>query len=281
MDNFQSLAEHIAGAYARNDSVVAVMLAGSVARGMQDHHSDIEIYVLWLEAPSDRERKDVIEALNGEIITFFDYEDEEWSDAYRVKGIKIEVSSFLTSSVSAFISKNVDQGRVDLDAQAVTASIVDGIPLYGAEVIIGLKKKAGAYPEILRKNMIESQLEFSSRWGARNAFVERGDFFIYQRLAWDTASRILMMLHGLNKMYVIHPGFKWIHETIRKMEIKPRNLEERIRTAVSGQTRESVMELESLLAETGALVERHLPGISIGEFLKEITGTRVSDKEKS
>ncbi|WP_409292968.1 DUF4037 domain-containing protein [Peribacillus sp. SCS-37] len=280
MGNFK-IAEQIAGAYADNNSVEAVMLAGSVARGMQDRHSDIEIYVLWSAAPSDRERKDVIGALNGEILTFFDYEDEEWSESYRVKGIKIEVSSFLTSSVSAFISLNVDEGNEDLDAQAITASIVDGIPLNGAEIIHGLKEKAGAYPEALRRNMIESQLEFSSRWSARNAYIEREDFFIYQKLAWDTASRILMMLHGLNRLYVSHPGFKWIHETIRKMEIKPPNLEERIRTAVSGQTRESVIELESLLAETGALITRHLPGIDIGGFLKEISATRVSDKEKS
>lgn len=89
-------AKAIAVLYKQNPKVEAVLLGGSVARGWDDHFSDSELFVLWTEEPTDRDRKAIIEQANGNIIDFHPYEDEEWSESYITDNVKLEISSFLT-----------------------------------------------------------------------------------------------------------------------------------------------------------------------------------------
>ncbi|HSU78888.1 MAG TPA: cytoplasmic protein, partial [Candidatus Angelobacter sp.] len=44
----------LAAIYQLNQKVKGILLAGSVSRGWQDRHSDIELHILWAEPPSDK-----------------------------------------------------------------------------------------------------------------------------------------------------------------------------------------------------------------------------------
>ncbi|MBS4174393.1 DUF4037 domain-containing protein [Bacillus sp. FJAT-49736] len=274
MKDLHKLAIEIAEVYGRKEKVHSVMLAGSVSRGLCDEFSDIELYVLWDHAPSDEDRKDAMHQLDGTLISFFDYEDEEWSEAYSVQGVKIEVSNFLVSTIEKVIDDITIKMEMDIDKQAIVASVHDGIPLYGKEKIIEWKDQVKTYPEELRRNMIEAQLFFSSRWSAREAFIHRGDFFIYQKVASDVMDKVLFILHGLNGMYVVHPAFKWLSYTISKMGRKPEDLENRIKQIIHSPSIQSMRDLERLLSETMDLVETYMPSIETHGFRKQITGSR-------
>ncbi|WP_026696125.1 nucleotidyltransferase domain-containing protein [Peribacillus kribbensis] len=277
MNHFEQLARDLAEIYILQPKVEGVMLAGSVARGLCDTHSDIELYILWKDAPSDSDRKQVIELLDGEILSFFDYEDEEWSEAYRVKGIKIEVSSFLTSTIDRVITKVFQEKVWNIDHQAIAASIQDGIPLEGKDVIASFKSRCADFPRELQKNMVESQLFFSSRWAARQAFLDRQDFFIYQKTVSEVIEKILTILHGVNSMFIVHPGFKWLSYTLSKMTVKPDGMENRIRSILTPGNSGSVIELENLLLETIGIVDTALPEIDLTAFRKDMKGSRVED----
>ena len=84
------IASDIANIYERNPKVEAVLLGGSVSRNWHDEYSDIELFVFWKGVPTDEERKGPIVDLNGNIIDFHPYEEEEWSDG----GIIHELDSF-------------------------------------------------------------------------------------------------------------------------------------------------------------------------------------------
>lgn len=275
MKHLNELAKKIAEIYRKNEKVNAVMLAGSVSRGLCDEFSDIELYVLWEAAPTDEDRKDVIFQLDGKILSFYDVEDEEWSEAYSVNGVKIEVSNFLSSTIDRFSEDVTVKMDTNLDKQVIVASIHDGIPLHGAENIFVFKQRVQTYPDQLKVNMIEEQLFFSSRWAAREAFIHRGDFFIFQKVASDVIEKILLMLHGLNGIYVVHPAFKWLSYTVSKLEQKPRDLEKRILSIFNSQSEVSVRELEKLLEETVDLIEKFMPSVNTNEFRKHIKGSRA------
>src|SRR3954447_21450512 len=66
-----ALAAQIAAHYTASTQVAAVALAGSVARGWADHHSDIELDVYWAEPPTDADRLGVIASAGGQIDVFW------------------------------------------------------------------------------------------------------------------------------------------------------------------------------------------------------------------
>lgn len=56
-----AIAERAASAYIANPHVAAVLVAGSVARGLADTFSDIELDVYWSSPPTDDERVSAVE----------------------------------------------------------------------------------------------------------------------------------------------------------------------------------------------------------------------------
>ncbi|MGG3694161.1 hypothetical protein [Heyndrickxia ginsengihumi] len=80
--NLKELAIDIANVYLQHSKVEAVLLGGSVSRNWYDDYADIELFILWRENPTDEDRKAAIHYVNGDIIDFYLYEDEEWSETY-------------------------------------------------------------------------------------------------------------------------------------------------------------------------------------------------------
>ena len=81
--------------YRQNPKVEAIILAGSVARKLEDEHSDIELHILWSTPPEDEDRRAPIYHIDGTILSYHPYEEEEWSETYLTKeGIKLEISNF-------------------------------------------------------------------------------------------------------------------------------------------------------------------------------------------
>ncbi len=127
--------------YKQNSKVDAILLTGSVALGWEDEFSDIELHIIWKEAPTDANRIGPIRSVEGRILTYHPYEDEEWSESYVTHdGVKLEISSFLTSTIQSHIEDVVVKSEVSFDKQCLIASIQNGVGLYGQSVIDVLKK---------------------------------------------------------------------------------------------------------------------------------------------
>src|SRR5215211_2830828 len=63
----RALAEIVAPEYAANPKVAGVLLAGSVARGLADGFSDIEIDIYWHTPPTDQDRRAPIERADWQL----------------------------------------------------------------------------------------------------------------------------------------------------------------------------------------------------------------------
>ena len=84
----RDFAEQVADAYTGNPAVAAVLLGGSAARGHADRYSDIELFVVWREPPTETDRAAAIAAAGGDLVTLYPVEDIErgplWQDAWKV-----------------------------------------------------------------------------------------------------------------------------------------------------------------------------------------------------
>lgn len=271
MDKLKIKSLEMAEIYKQNPKVEAILLAGSVSRGWQDEHSDIELHILWNEPPSDEDRLAPIEKAEGEILSFHPYEDEEWSEAYLTNdGVKLEISSFLTSSIDKMIEDVVIRTETDYDKQCIAASVYYGQSLFGKEKITQLKNTVHTYPEELTKEMILENLDFGNRWHNREALLDRQDWLMLYSVICDVEKKLLGLLFGLNKMYVHHPAFKWLEKSIELMDDRPSNLYERLSDILSGRIEKSLEDLNTLVEETITLVEMQYPHLINSEIKKKL-----------
>ncbi|MED1383317.1 cytoplasmic protein [Bacillus mycoides] len=257
--------------YRQNQKVEAIILAGSVARKLEDEHSDIELHILWSEPPEDEERLGPINNIGGTILSYHPYEDEEWSETYLTKeGIKLEISNFLTLTVEKIISEVIEQYDTNYEKQCIVSSVHDGVSLYGEVKVHALKDRVEAYPEELAKRMISEKLWLSNRWHNREALLKRKDWLMLYDVICEVQRDLFGVLFGLNRMYVHHPAFKWMPYNVGRMSIKPENLYERMANTLIGKPEYSVQELEVLIEEVLHLVEQYAPELNIAEQQKRI-----------
>jgi hypothetical protein len=62
-----ALARRATRAYAGNEKLAVLAVAGSVGSGLADRFSDLELDCYWFSAPSDLDRTGPIRALGGEL----------------------------------------------------------------------------------------------------------------------------------------------------------------------------------------------------------------------
>lgn len=257
----------LAKIYQKNKKVQGVLLAGSVSRGWEDQHSDIELHVLWLEPPNDTERLYPIEVIKGQVIDFFPYEEEEWSETYITPdNIKMEISNFLVETIENRIQEVVFKNEIDYDKQCILASVQFGTTLYGESLLKRLKEEVEVYPSSLAETMIHHNLDLGNRWNNRKALLDRTDLLMLYEVICSVQKKIMGTLFALNKMYVHHPAFKWINHTIEMMEIKPKNLNNRLTKILTGDINDSISELELLIEEIQSLVKENYPNVNVQHY---------------
>ncbi|MGD6830827.1 DUF4037 domain-containing protein [Sutcliffiella halmapala] len=262
----KALAEKMAMVYAENPMVEAIMIAGSVSRNWEDTYSDIELHLLWREAPKDRDRMAPIEKVQGNIIDFHEYEDEEWSETYWYEGVKFEISSFLSETIIRVIDQVVHHHDTCLDMQCIVASFQDGKPLFGHELLLDLKGKVSVFPEALREKMIMENLDFGSRWGNREALLYREDWLMLYQVMVSAQSKLMGAMFGLNRMYVHHPAYKWQKQSLVRMSLLPDGFTEKMEQVLVLHPIEGLRVLEEVIKDVFAFVEREMPIMDLRTF---------------
>jgi hypothetical protein len=81
--------------------------------------------------------------------------------------------------------------------------------------------------------------------------------------------KLMGALFGLNKLYIQHPSFKWMHKYDELFKIKPSNMDERFTKILIGDVSRSVEELELLIKEVFMLAEKHYPHLEFLSSYKE------------
>lgn len=247
--------------YRNNPNVDLVMIAGSVSRGWADHLSDIEIYVLWNEAPTDDDRKKPIKELQGELIEFHPFEEDEWSESYVSSHVKHEISNFLTYRVREIVHEVTKEYDTSIDKQLIVSSIKSGIPVLGNELHDELVAQVTPYPRELTIAMIHKYMKLTNRWNHREALMKRDDWFILKQVISSVQLNYNCMFYAINQEYIQHPVFKWNSQVTSQFRLKPNNLEERLERINFSPLEDSIVELELLLDELYLLVENHYPEV--------------------
>jgi hypothetical protein len=255
----RALAQIVAQAYAANPKVAGVLLAGSVARGLADEFSDIEIDIYWHTPPSDEDLRAPFERAGWPVV-YRHVDENEWADGFQIEGVKVDTSQFLVSTIEGWLDAALIHADTEPEYQVRITAIRHGQPLYGAELIERWRARTDAYPAALARAMVAQHLEFRPRY-LLEMLAARNDELMLHRWLLEAEQLIMDVLMGLNRVYAPHPYHKWLDWETGQLKVAPPELNARLRQVLRAEPRAAVDLLHSLIEETFALVERHLPDL--------------------
>jgi hypothetical protein len=273
-----AVARRVAGEYARNPKVAALTVAGSVGAGFADRFSDLELDCYWLAAPSDDDRTRPVAAVSGTLTALweFDDDDQEWSEDWRLGGLDVTVSNFLTDTVGQMLDEVTGRADADPVKHMRLAAIQRSVPLHGEELIRTWRELA-AYPDCLVGVMVEHALDpgVLRGWAARDALASRGDDLALAGLLNRIGHAVAGTMLALNRVYQPHCQLKWQRHLLEGQAIAPDRVGERLRELTAGRPARALATAGELLTETVALAEKH-SAADLTAFREELAARRLA-----
>ena len=267
-----AFAERIAPAYASDPTVVALILGGSVARGHADRFSDLELFVVRTEPPTNADRGGAIAAAGGDLVWLHPVEDDVpgpvWCDVWKIgrrgdqafTGIEVDMHHVLAKTVEQTLRDVVEEFDADVRKHSFVGGLLHAIPLHGEAIVESWQKRASTYPDQLRVAVVRAHAQIEGLWRL-DAFCARSNPVAGYTVLTGAHEELLHALLGLNRVY--YSGFKSLEAVAADLLVTPRDLLERVRASYplrSGASREI---LTGLVEDTHDLIEEHLPEIDI------------------
>jgi predicted nucleotidyltransferase len=268
------LAQRAAVAYQANPKVAAVLIAGSVARGLADDDSDIELDVYWSSAPDEADREAAVEAA-GWTRSYGEVDEVEWADGYLVDGVKVDTSGFLTSTIDGYLDAALDRADTETELQVRITALLHGRSLHGHDLIQAWRTRCAVYPPALARAMVEMGLDLRPRHRLA-MLAARGDVLLLHRDLVDNLQGVLDALFGLNRIFTPHPFHKWLAWEATLLPFTPTDLVGRLRRTLVAPPAEAVDLISLLVDDTFHLAEEHLPQIDLTSARASYAGPRIT-----
>lgn len=258
------LARRVATAHTDHPALRAAMVTGSVAKGVADHHSDIDMTLYYEpDLPGEEWLAAVRAGLGGGERKWLVESRDEGSlmEAYHLNGVEVQIGHITIAAWEGVL----DAVLVGLDVESPLQKALEGtlicIALHGEEWIERWKARARAYPDALAEAMVRKHLGFFPVWGLLGQFTTRDAVIWYHQTLVESAQNIIAILAGLNRLYFTTFQFKRMRRLIGEMTIVPDRLADRLDGLFGAPIPEAAFELEALVRETLALVDEHMPGV--------------------
>jgi predicted nucleotidyltransferase len=268
------VAERAAAAYAAHPQVAAVLVAGSVARGLADERSDVELDVYWSRPPTDPERSAAVEGA-GWVRVYDEVDEAEWADGYVVDGVKVDTSGFTTSTIDRYLDAALEGADTEPELQVRITALLHGRPLHGHDVIEAWRARCEPYPDALAAAMVDKGLGALRPRERLEMLAARDDVLLLHSDLVDSVQAVLDVLFGLGRVYVPHPFHKWLDWEASLLPHAPERLVERIRALLVAAPTDAVAGCVSLVEDTFALVERHRPDQDVSTALADFAFRRA------
>ena len=261
----RALARRLAEEHCELPGARAALLTGSAAQGISDFHSDIDLILYYDALPGSFP---LVEAYPP-IWRVGDPSSGAVMMAHKIEGVECQlVHSTLDSLDAQFRAVQKDLDIASPTSKAL-AGILDGLPLFGEELIATLKSRAADFPDALATKMIEAHLNFFPLWNAAG-WLQARDCALWQaEIRYEACKNILAILCGLNRVYFTPFQLKHTKKLCEKLLIAPENLHARLESALSGD----LSALKTLFEETVALIETHRPEISTEAVRQQLSRT--------
>ncbi len=261
-----ALAEHVAADYASHPQIEAILLTGSVAHGSTDCNSDIDLILSYAELPTAEEMATFQAAAKRSGGDLYGYDPAEGLVCYHfIDGVKVDFAHQRTRDTNQRISEFLtDPASADATTYIILSGIVQGKPLYGAEIISGWQQQLANLPATFGETLVKQNLRFPPTAVLRDMGAGRRDYALVYELLMESVKRLTNIWCGLNG--VIPPGkLKSLERLQNRLPIAPAHFSDRLRYLWVLPPDEAVDLFYQLVEETLLLVQQHLPTLDIAQ----------------
>jgi predicted nucleotidyltransferase/ADP-ribose pyrophosphatase YjhB (NUDIX family) len=155
-----SLAQRLLAAYVVHCAPRAVLLTGSAGEGLADEYSDLDVIAYYEGATADPALLEAVRAkVGGENCReVFPRDDHACAEAYRLRGVDIEVAHFEITENERRLSEFLDGHDPGSTQHKAVIGILHGRPLHGADLIEACQRRCAHMPDALARAMVEHYL---------------------------------------------------------------------------------------------------------------------------
>ncbi len=260
-----ALARSVAAARAEDPAIEAILLTGSVAQGRADGVSDVDMMLYYRELPTPERFEELKEAALASGGGIYGYDPAEGMACYHFfDGVKVDFGHGTSAELEERLDGFLEKPDVkDTTTQIVMSGVATGLPLHGAEKLRGWQERLRHLPESYWEEVVKGHLRFAPLAVLTQMGTDRRDYALVYELILRDLGHLLNIWCGLSR--VIPPGkVKGIAGSVAKLSVLPERAGERAEALFTAQPAAAVEELQSLIHETLALVNRQMPAIETG-----------------
>jgi len=258
----RAIARRVVDRLAAETDLRASLLAGSAAQGTSDEHSDIDLLNYYEALPEPAAFDAVLSGMGADRVGDIGAPGpESFVAGYQLDGVEVQTGGQLI----AFLDRRLDRvaaGDVDWITAKVAQGLLEGVPLYGEDLIRRWQERA-RYPEALRKREVDANLGFFPIWKLDDHLQARDAELFRRQMLLDGAFRVLAVLSAVNRLYFTTFQFKRAGAHVERMALKPERLEERLDRIANGAPSDASEELRTLVEDTKAIVKAEMPGVDV------------------
>ncbi len=260
-EHVRALARRVVAAALELGPLRAALLAGSGARGDADRYSDVDL-LLYVDEPVEEGRLErLCEALGGERLLRLGPELVQ----FEVGGVAVQVVYYTLARLDDELDTALVRHEEVIDSpnQKLLSGLLEGLVLYGEDVVAPRRERAEAYPEPLRRAAIEQHWQFFPLWYYGPAMAGRDAELWRLDMLLDASFNLLGVLAALNRVWYARFQLKRVRAFEAKLRLAPPRLADRLESLFALPPDEAADELARLVVETKALVEAELPDLEL------------------
>ncbi|MEM7129142.1 MAG: hypothetical protein AAF702_22615 [Chloroflexota bacterium] len=272
-DYLVSLAHKITKPYIGLPTICAAMVTGSSAKGLSDYYSDLDMTMYYRDELPPEEALHAIRMEHGAAERKWmigDRAENSFAEAYEIDGIEVQIGHTTVAVWEETMAEVLERLTCDTPIQKALEGTLACQALYGDEQIEEWKAQIRAYPQPLAEAMVKKHLAFFPIWGLEHHFTTRDATLWYYQILLEASHNLMGVLAGLNRLYFTTFQFKRMGRFIEQMEITPPDFAKRLEAIFQQEMGQALMELETLVAETVALIERYMPTIETTQAKRRI-----------
>jgi hypothetical protein len=263
------LASEVASAYAAHPGVRMVTLTGSAAADVADERSDVDIGVHWHDRIDERWLRQPPVPEPATRLAFRSFGDGV-AELYEIERVIAEILHTHFGAWKELLAAVFDRHELSPENLFQLDGLLTQVVLYGDGEYETVRMRLAAFPEDFRKQVIEQHLAFPWLVQLVKA-AERPDPLLFADLLVEAAKKAVVVLGALNRRYMTTMWPRRSAQALREMPITPARAAERLEELLTTTDRgHAVRELEALLRETVALVERHVPDVDLSEAQRRL-----------
>ena len=248
------------------------LLAGSGARGDADFYSDVDLLLYVDELPPEDRLDRLREALGGANPVPI---APPHLMQFEVGGVAVQVGYSTVEQIDAELERALVRLEeiVGSPNQKLLSGLLEGLPLYGEELIARWRDRVAVYPAGLRRAAIEHHWRFFPLWFYDDAMAQRDSELWRLDMLLEAAFNLLGVLAALNGVYYARFELKRLRKLEAKLVLAPPALADRLESLFRLPPSEAAAELGRLVVETRELVAGELPELELP--LRRPPGTQV------